>query len=135
MKSKRKQNSKRQTNRKQSHPTMQLRQDKTMKDMARLINSQIATVLATATGPLSHWINGVHDNTYIFDLILSAMKGILDFNSLFLPADIDGDGILDHSSVCPYDGNWFIINNDKKAPIVIGSLEFITDIPHLGWGD
>jgi len=34
---------------KQSHPTMQLRQDKTMKDMARLINSQIATVLATAT--------------------------------------------------------------------------------------
>jgi hypothetical protein len=34
---------------KQSHPTMQLRQDKTMKDMARLINSQIATVMATAT--------------------------------------------------------------------------------------
>jgi hypothetical protein len=32
-----------------SHPTMQLRQDKTMKDMARLINSQIATEMANAT--------------------------------------------------------------------------------------
>lgn len=32
-----------------SHPTMQLRQDKTMKDLARLINSQIATEMANAT--------------------------------------------------------------------------------------
>jgi hypothetical protein len=32
-----------------SHPTMQLRQDKTMKDMARLINTQIATEMALAT--------------------------------------------------------------------------------------
>lgn len=32
-----------------SHPTMQLRQDKTMKDMARLINSQIATEMSNAT--------------------------------------------------------------------------------------
>jgi hypothetical protein len=63
------------------------------------------------------------------------MNGILDFNSLFLPADIDGDGILDHSSVCPYGGDWFIINIDKNAPIVIGSLEYSTDIPHQGWGD
>jgi len=31
------------------HPTMQLRQEKTIKDLARVINSQIATELATAT--------------------------------------------------------------------------------------
>jgi len=32
-----------------SHPTMQLRQEKTLKDLARVINNQIATILATAT--------------------------------------------------------------------------------------
>jgi len=33
-----------------SHPTMQLRQEKTIKDLARAINAQLATELETATG-------------------------------------------------------------------------------------
>jgi hypothetical protein len=64
-----------------------------------------APVPVSATGPLSHWFVGMHDNTFIYDAMYSALFGVDDFSSLMLPADIDGDGIPDHDLVCPLQGN------------------------------
>ncbi len=98
-------------------------------------NHTAAPVPIKASGPLSHWINGVHDNTYVYDLISSAISGIKDFDSIFLPADIDGDGVVDHPMVCPWNGNWYIEDDERGAPLVINPPESKTDIPIPGWGD
>jgi hypothetical protein len=67
-----------------SHPTMQLRQDKTMKDMARLINTQIATEMANATdvagsdwGSIETTNYGDNDNNPMDDIqpVMTTIEG------------------------------------------------------------
>jgi alkaline phosphatase len=69
-----------------------------------------------ASGPLAHWFSGIHDNTYVFDVMSSAIFGINDLESIFLPPDIDGDGIDDHASVCPLEGNLYLTDTSTTRP-------------------